>query len=340
MRVGNRYGIQNLGADVRPLALRVTANLGSGEQTSPNGLSLRNQTGEPWEVHELKFYMRPQSNTVGRACGGFVQVALALDEFPITDGFVPTWAVSPAHALDIERLSPNWATKGGGATFFGGNIFPLREDGMYYWKLDHPLYVKPGSAIKTQFNHTGLDTTSITVGMTASGRVLPGTARPASIKVPWVSTWQSDFYEALAAGGPQLSQETQLNNPFSGPLTVERFVGRIQQQLQFISSSEQRTLVSEFGTGPFEQLFTVKHFDSMGNVIAPTGTPFRNCYGYRARSWSVRHQLPSLAYHRIELTKAAIANTQYYTPTPGANQITLVRAQVHVSIVGWREEKI
>ncbi len=341
MHVGNRYGIHNLGADVRPLALRVSAELASGEQTAANTLSLQNQTGDPWEVHEFKFYMRPQSNTAGRASGGFIQAALAMDNFPITDGFVPTWATAPANALDLERLSPNWVTWATNANLFGAGPLAMREDGMYYWKLDHPLYVPPGSAIKTQFNHTGLDPTAIVVGLTASGRVLPSTARPASIRVPWVSCWQSQMYEVLAAGGdPEQSPETQLNNPFGTELHAERFVGRINQVIQYISNSAQQSIVSDIFSGPFERLFRATHLDSTGNLVVPQAGSFRNVYGSRNRAWHVRHTMPPGAYHRVTLTKSAVTAGTVINPGAATDKVIGARAQVQVSLIGWREEKI
>lgn len=347
MHVGNRYGIHNLGADLRPLALRVKANLQSGEQTAPNSLSLQNQTGEPWEIHEFKFYMRSQNPLEGHVAGGFMQAALALDSMPITDGFVPTWAMAPAHALDIERLSPYWATQ---LTSSALNMFgvqpSLREDGMYYWNLDHPLYVPPGSSIKVQFNHTGLNNVAATMGMTASGRVLPGTARPEKIRVPWISTWQSQMYEPLTSGStqgyaqPEISQETQLNNPFDVELKVERFIGRINQVIQYISGTTQYTNVSDLFTGPYDQMFRVKQYDSTGNLIVPLAGGFRNVYGSRNRSWTVRHTMPPGAYNRVELTKIAAAAGIVINPGISTARVVQVRAQAQVSIVGWREESL
>lgn len=340
MRVGARYGIQNLGAEVRPLTLRCEKDLASGEQQSANALSMRNPTDEPFEVHEFKFYMRPQSSTVGRASGGFIQAALALEDWPITAGFVPAWGCSPANALDLERLTPTWARADSNANLFSAEFVPRREDGMYYWKLDHPMYVPPGAAIKVQFSHTGLDSTPVRAGLTASGRVLPGGARPASIRVPWVSCFQSKMVEAIAAAPVELSKETQLNNPFEKPLTVERFVGRIAQQIAFLASSDDQAIVSDLFSGPFERMFRVKHYDATGNLVCPTATYFRNLYGYRNRAWAVRHTMPPGSYHRVELTKiAAVAGTAYVAGS-ATDKVIFARGSAQVSLVGWREEKL
>lgn len=342
MHVGNRYGIHNIGADVRPLALRVSRDLVSGEQTEGNGLSLQNQTGEPWEVHELKFYMRPQSNTSGRASGGFVQAALQMDSFPITDAFVPTWAMSPANALDLERLSPNWATwdTAAGVVNTFGQPMCLREDGMYYWNLDHPLYVPPGSAIKAQFNHTGLDPTAVTVGLTASGRVLPNTARPKTIRVPWISCWQSRMYEALTAYDPEQSKASQLNNPFGVNLQVERFVGRIAQRVQYIGTgTTQQSVVSDFATGPFDVLFRVRQLDSSGNVVVKNAGGFRNVYGARNRAWNTRFVMKPGAYQQVTLEKVAPPAGFVYNPG-GATKVVQAEAQAQISLIGWREETL
>lgn len=343
MHVGNRYGIQNLGADIRPLALRVKADLQPLEQTSPNTLSLQNQTGEPWEIHEFKFYMRPQNSLAGRAAGGFIQAALALDSFPITDGFVPTWGVSPANALDLERISPAWCTwqSASPVNLFGGSKPALREDGMYYWNLDHPLYVPPGSTIKTQFNHTGLNSDPVSVGMTASGRVLPATAKPKKIRVPWVSAWQSQMYDVLPAGAAvETSQETQLNNPFGVDLHVERFVGRINQVIQYIFGTEQFTNISDLFTGPFDRMFRIRQFDATGNPIVPLAGSFRSIYGSRNRAWPVRHILSPGAYNRVELTKLAATAGTVINPGVSTQRVVQARAQAQVSLVGWREETL
>ncbi|MBP6479884.1 MAG: hypothetical protein KA310_03460 [Pseudomonadales bacterium] len=345
MHVGARYGVHNLGASVvRPLVLRCAARLTSGKQSEPNDSALANPTGEPIEVHELKFYMKPVLEAltdIGRVSGGLLSVALWVDKHPITDGFVPVWLLSPAYALDLERISPGWSFAAGSLTNRMVNV-TRREDAFYSWKLDHPLYVGPKSGLSVAFQHTGLDTAVMDAGVSVCARVLPGAAKPGNIRVPWVSAWSSKMFEAFETGD-DLSPTTALKNPFGQDIQVERFVGRINQLAQFVGRFEpgtgsQQASVADEVNGAFERTMSVKHYDSVGNLIVPAYTKFRNVYGYRARAWMTRFKMPAETYHRVALRKSAQAAGVVYPTGIAASNFVQAQAQAQVSLVGWRKE--
>lgn len=337
MRTGGDYTIERL-EDTRPLALHAEVNLASNQESAPNSIALVNPHPEPWEVHEIKFSVRPR-NATQQASGGLLSCGLSLGPEPITDSPVPVWNFGPSYEPDLESVQAfNWGRPAAASFFFPA--WDRRVESYYRWKLDWPLFILPGQAIIPHFRHTGLADVPITAGITVSGRRLLHSPSPRRVKVPFVSVWQSNFYSAVGAAAEEFSPESTLRNQFNKPLTVERFIGRICQRIQsaesFFGPTERFSVVTEAFDGPWAQtLFKVRQNDSMGNVIIRDKTGYRSAYGYRTRAWHCQHVLPPGQYHKVRLNKELPAGLTLSDSPPAT--IVDMQAAAQLSMVGWRE---
>lgn len=332
MRVGGNYGntlgAAALGQKFEPLILRAETLVEVSSNSSPNNQALINPTGEPWEVHEIKFGVRRQSILeTSRATGAALDVNITWCGKRITDGFVPVWNCGAYQAVEEFKALPKTSDVALGQYW-------RAQDAFYGWKLDHPLYVPPGQSLAVEFRNNGLVNFPLKCSVSLIGRVMPRSAKPTKVKVPYVSAWKSDFYEVLLAGGPEVSPETVLFNQTGKPLTVERFVGRMASRVQTDEADGSYVYIDQVSRFPFRgSLFDVKHRMTNGTIVARNWVNFGDAFGWRNYKWTQRHVLEPQTGHIIELRKNAA--------TEGAELRTQVKsatAQAMVSMVGWREE--
>lgn len=327
-----------LGQKFLPLILRAETLVEPSSDATPNNNALINPTGEPWEIHEIKFGVRRESNLIPtRASGAALDVNLAWLGKPMTDGFVPVWSCAPAQAVEEFRGLQQSSAQSIGEYW-------RAQDSFFQWKLDHPLYVPPKSGVTIDFRNNGIVDFPIRASMTLIGRVMPQSARPSTVKVPFVSAWRSAFYDFLAAGGPETSLETVLLNNFAKPLTIERFVGRVAARIQTEESAqlpdpESFVYVDQISRLAFRgSMFEAKHRMTTGEIIARDWVKFGDIYGWRNYKWNMRHVLEQNVGHIVELRKVAPPSDPSATTLNTA--IVSATAQCHVSMVGWREEEV
>lgn len=346
MRLGNKYGnLAKLGQEIRPLVLRATTVLPPFSTQSPNNKSLINPTGEPWEIHEIKFGCRrrtigySESDAGGgyeRPHGSQVDVDISWLGHPVTDGYVPIWLLAPLTASEehaaMQALTYVSANTGSGAD--------RSQECFYRWKLDHPLYMPPGTGLNVSFRNNGLVNTTINQSIMLSGRVLPRSAKPRLAKVPFVSAWKSEFYEFLLGSGVETSDETTLFNTLDKPINVTRFCSRIAQRLQVKESGgptqENYLDVYQSLLNP-NKLFAASMWMTTGDLICRDSTMFNQLFGWRTK-WDVPHVLPPATGYIIMLTKSAEPENGGYRAF-ATYTYEDVRAQCQVSVVGWREEE-
>lgn len=341
MRTGGKYGntlaAAKLGQRFDPLILRAETLVEVGANGSPNNNALINPTGEPWEIHEIKFGVRRETNlTYARATGAALDVNISWCGKPVTDGFVPVWNCGAAQSVEEFRPLPATATLALGEYW-------KSQDSFYSWKLDHPLFVPARTALAVEFRNNGIINIPLRSSIALLGRVMPRSAAPTKVKVPYVSAFKSNFYDFLLAGGPEVSPETVLFNQFKSPLTIERFIGRIAARIQTTEtaagSTESFVYVDQLSRLAFRgSLFSAKHRMTTGDIVARDWVKFGDMYGWRNYKWNVRHILESDVGHIIELRKNAPPSTPFATTLNAA--IVNATAQAHVSMVGWREENV
>lgn len=337
MRTGGKYGntlnAAKLGQRFDPLILRAETLVEVGANGSPNNNALINPTGEPWEIHEIKFGVRRDTNlTYARATGAALDVNIAWCGQPVTDGFVPVWNCGAAQSVEEFRPLP-------GVSIAGLGEYWRSQDSFYSWKLDHPLFVPPKTALSVEFRNNGLVNIPLRSSVALLGRVMPRSAAPTKVKVPFVSAFKSSFYDFLLAGGPETSSEAVMRNPFDAPLTIERFIGRMVQRIQTDEPDGSFVYVDQIARLAFRgSLFSAKHRMTTGDIVARDWVKFGDIYGWRNFKWNVRHLLDPGVGHIIELRKNAPPATPAATTLNAA--IVSATAQAVVSMVGWREENV
>lgn len=336
MRTGgkNILGAARLGQRFDPLILRAEAAVDVSSNASPNNNALINPTGEPWEIHEIKFGVRRESNlAVARAIGASLDVSLSWCGKPITDGFVPVWNCSPQQAVEEHR-----GLMGNPDPNIMGLMFNA-QDCFYTWKLDHPLFIPPRKSVAVEFRNNGIANFALRSSISLVGRVMPRSAAPREVRVPYVSVWKSAFYDFLPAGAAEVSPETVLFNQFRKPLMVERFIGRIVSRIQAIPTAGVHSVfVDQMGDfGWRGSAFSAKHRMTDGSIVAREWARFGDLYGWRNYRSTARHLLEPDVGHVVELRKnAAPANSSI----TAEGEVIAASAQAAVSMVGWREEEV
>ena len=330
MRTGGKNILRHhaLGQRFDPLILRAETLVEPGSNGAPNNNALINPSGEPWEIHEIKFGVRRESDVaLARASGASLDVSLSWCGKPITDGFVPVWSTCPIQAVEEFRGGDDVSSANTGELW-------LQLDSFYHWRLEHPLFMPPRTAIAVEFRNNGIVNNNIRASISLIGRVMPRSARPIKVKVPYVSSWKSSTWY-IGTTGEETSPETVLFNQFGVPLTVERFVGRVAQRIQTLESGVTHVYVDQdVRLGWRGNQFDVKHRMTDGNFVAKNWVKFGDIYGWRNFKWNMRHTLDAGVGHVIDLRKNDIDG-----PTANA-EIVEATAQAAVSMIGWREENV
>lgn len=341
-------------ADVRPIILRVETEVQSNADSEVQSLALMNPTGEPVEIREFKFTVRPKPNVpyvdstpalqTAFVSGGNVGVSLKVAGKPLTNGPIPIWNFGSSYTLGLEDFSFTPADVSGPTQI-------LNLGGHYRFKLDEPLYLPPGVAVEASVKSFGGFESSAFVSIVAIGSVLPHRPTPSKIKVPWVCVYSSKSF-AFEDVGSDSSPETSLINPFNVPLHVRRFVGRIAQisrdealGITYVSDADNPfSVVAGVGTGGalgyYESVFKVRMRDSVGNPLVRAADFFRNVFDGKTRAWETNVKLPPRQYYRVDVEKGNIPGLTFENFVGGLYVPSVSRAQLQVSLVGWREESL
>lgn len=339
-------------SDVRPITLRSSAIIIGNSDEEVNAAPLTNASGEPMEIHEFIFSVRPTDVAIanyGRSglfpSGGQFAVGLSVKDatdfgYAMTNGVIPLWGFGQARQLgQEERLQ---------SILYSAQDLAVSSflNGVYCWKLDHPLYIPPGAKIVPVTRSLGSFTGDAVIGITAIGKILPNTpSSRASYKMPWVCSYLSKSFDFDPAE-EDTSSDNSLYNPFPDkPVTIERFVGRLHMLTNLtvtdgVTSSEQITVQDTsnfddafvgFANVPnnfYSRFLRIRMRDSVGNPIVREKTLFRSVFESATRTWECRHILPPRQFHKVDFYKESAG---------GATNTRPSRLQALVSSVGWRE---
>lgn len=312
-----------------PLSLTATATVASNSSAGVNSIALKNPMGQPMEILEVRF----QLNTIGypgsnlsTILGGMIYCKMDLGEHEITNGFVPTWCFgkweSPLEAFVAVTQLP------------AEQVYIYQT---YIWKLPKPLYVPAGSVLIPTFQHTGLFQNTVEISVTYNCRSFPvGTPPPEKLSLPYVAAYTSKTFERSETETDE-STETDLVNPFSVPLHIQRFVGRLQVFQSNVSvAQETPPTTTAAGSGRVADAPTsyenwqIKMVDMLGRPIVQDFTPFRMVFDAQSRSWEMDNGAvmdPNsyiIAYCRKAAGTGVIEGGPYFS-------------QAFISVVGWRD---
>lgn len=341
-------------ADIRPQTLRSSSTVNANSDAEVSAGPLTNGSGEPMEIHEFIFSVRPSDAAIAQVgssglypSGGQFAVGLAVKDgadfgYAMTNGVVPLWSFGQARQLGQEEVLNSFTRE------FVDYETAYFQVGVYAWKLDHPLYLPPGARIIPVVRSLGGFNGDVEFGITAIGKILASEPKKDGYKVPWVSSYLSKSFN-LTEEGNDSSPDNSLYNPFDRDVTIERFVGRFhiytafdfvfatetfnQSTVMDVSSFDPTLLdpallsITETGNNYYSRVMSLRMRDSVGNPLVREKTLFRSVFESNTRTWEARHVLPPKQYHKVDIFKEAAS----------ATSTLATRIQTSVTSVGWRE---
>ena len=305
-----------------PLHLTASSTFSSGSGGGVNAVSLKNPMGRAMEILEIKWQVSLDTSTNPLTSGdgtgvlgGSMACKLQLGELPLTNGFVPVWSFGRSDLISPEVCVDN---------------FNSREYSEYNWRLSRPLYVPAGAVVLPTFQHRGLLASDITVTISYSARDLPdGYTPPSKEAVPYASSYITKSF-LLTAAGTDVSNETDLSNPFEETLILQRMTGRVP----VISSAVPGfAYENDAASVPGAQM-NIRIVDSYGRPIIRDFAPMRQAFSQVTRSWEMDGQSINMepkSFYRAYIRFDAPINTIVSS--------AVLYGQGHVGLVGYREVK-
>lgn len=304
------------------LQTQLTIPAGGGSFGIADPTTLENPFQAPMWLDEIRFRLPTTDiNTQGVSWAN-VWVELKLGDLPLTKGFVPI-------GLFGRVLSDALTTgeNGNSTSGYSPNIFT--------WKLPKPLFIPAREFLRPTFYfdpYPGAADKVITVAYAC--RPLPkGTPTPKVLNTPWVTFYRPPkiAFAAAGAGSDQSDQSTpsDLYNPWTQDLHVQRFVGRLMGQAQ--GEDQQRmglaSVVVDFNTGMTSTGTLVSAQDSFNNILIRDQTPFAHVFDFLDRAWTVNCTLPPKGFYLFTVDRLWSGYT-----LAAASSLT-----VGIGMVGWRE---
>lgn len=306
-------------ASYSPLLLQaqITAQPG-GEMGLADTTRLENPFQGPMWLDEIRFRL---PSSTGLFAGGYwsgIWCKLRLGDLPITQGNVPI-------ALLGKELNGS----------LQGAIAPY----IFTWKLPKPLFIPARELLRPTIYFSpfvGAAASTVTIAY-ACRPLAVGTPTPRKLNVPWVAAYVPPFQATgvAAADRIDLSQPSDLYNPWRQDLHVQRFVGRLLFQTSSPTgavgepsyiplSAVTPNLEAGLPTSAMGTLVSAQ--DSFNNILIRDPTPFSHIFDFLDRSWTVNAVLPSMGFYQFQVERFW---SQYAT--------TAVTASPAISMVGWRE---
>lgn len=293
-------GPRGLASVRRPIVLTSEVTVDANATKSPDLLRLKNPTGEHFAIREIRFSLRPATGTAFFT-GGTVAAKLDLGTQALTNAHVPVWNFGRYVAREADETNAGAPCQ-------------------FQWKLKHPLYIPAGAGLACEFQHRGMVSTSITASVTYFGHSLDA-AIPPVVQLPWVASFASKVFGVTAADTDS-SSATDLVNPFSTPVYLERFTGR----LNFVRPPLN---LNEAFVADRTVFIRMRH--SSGVPMVREFTHLRQVFGVYPHSWEQRGTVvePGAGYF-VDVDKRATTVTPYVTDG----------VQATIGMVGWRSLKL
>jgi len=301
--------------DSNPIFLTANSTIASNSTGGVNSASLKNPTGGPMEVLEIRFQVKTDANYGSGVGGGFLGCQLDLGKFALTNGFVPVWNFGRADSLIVESV--------------GGTVATTSTYGEYTWRLSKPLYVPAGAVIVPKFQHRGLFKNQISVFVSYSGRTVSPKFKPKSVHLPYAAAYASKVFNYNETGTDN-STETDLVNPHGEQLNLSCFTGRIVNvDTQSLFALEAPIGSSTGGEECGARSLLARMVDMNGRPIVSSFTPFRQAFGALTRSWEMGYKqvMDPISYYTVFLQKNL----------PLVNSTNPQLIQAFVGMVGWRD---
>lgn len=286
---------------------------------APNTGALANPHGLPMEIYEIRFNVYPNNSAANRfdyIAGLGLSVKLDMGGLALVDAKVPVSGFGNYRDTAPLTTSAEFLTDAAVSTF----------PATFSWRLKYPLFVPAGAVVTPTFSHLGQNPFDATAEVTYFCRTLPVDFKPpAQVMVPWVSAWLSKSYDQVSAAGSgtELSNESDIGNPFNVPLEISRLVGNMN--LTYATGA-----IEDFGDFRF-RLGRVAIRSSRGDEIVRAKTLFSTLFSYDWLAWDIPGSFimrPGEFYKVLLATEAV----DYSPETTGQ----LGREQFSITAVGYR----
>jgi hypothetical protein len=271
-----------------------------GSSLAVNEDALKNNTGLPIEVREIKFAF-----TIGAPAGAFEAMigvkTVKGDTKAITQTPIPISLLGIRRSMMSESLVNDSIAIEFSKAFIGQAV----------WRIDTPLYLMPGESLQITIGHRGLIPNSTFVIVTMSGTVVQ--RAPSKRYLPYVAAYigqQIDFSASLTVPG-QSSTEKHLVNALKIPVRIMRFTGRLP--------AIKNNLFTEAGgwsetPDGVENLVAITMRSSNGVPTVRFATPFGRVFEQISASWECQHTLPPGGYYLVNfplITSPNLVNVQF-----------------------------
>jgi hypothetical protein len=302
----------------QPIHLFASAVVQSGGEAGLRAEALSNLTGQPIEIHEIRFNTQvtaPLDNSVQSDPGIFTEVNLDLDGKPITNGYVPIWLMGRNDAYSQSLIV---ATNSGTTAVFSTTTLRLAQ----------PMQMKPGARINAHIRHRGTVTLDATVDVGLAGKVIAG-LKP-STRIPYITAFSgspSDFDQAFT----EITPEAALQNMTKKVVHVDRMLGRVA--LSFVSSTGIISVWDGAAGAHYSRLQRIKLAHSANRPLVRDFLPFGAVFPLMAgNSMEIPFDLAPKEYLVATFDKRPAGTTAgtFYNGT--------YKTQPQVSLIGWREE--
>lgn len=243
---------------MHPIVLDSTVTVGGGEKLAPSSeIALRNAFDEPLLVDAVRMM------TTSLRLGEEIRVRFDLDEFQVSD-FTPI----PLYFASSHN----------------------------FWIPDTPIHVRAHGRLVPQFWNTNeFGDGSQTIRVTYLARKMPKNhRRDSKVKLPWVCSYIGTGRDG-GANSTENSKSTQLCNPFSTPVSVRRFTGRVAANYNSVWNG-----TDEISDLNFRDV-TTRMFDHQRRFVVRDPTPFGVLFSNNDWTWPVSAILPPHGYYTAQV---------------------------------------
>lgn len=328
--------------DSEPITLATITTVNPNESTDVKIDSLRNPTNDIIAIHEFKWTVRGPSigtsASVSVSEGGVATLLQnQLIDSTIEFGFSyngEKLSATQVSAFEFPRSESLYTEQMNAINLSNFNDICQVTSGL--WRLDSPVYLRPGEYIAPVVSHRGLTQTAVDVTLGFSGRIAK--KMPEKRYLPFVARYLSKGLQTGPDATQDSSQEQDLVNSTDQILQVKRFTGRVTTySFESIISTVEGNGPGTLAFGPAydtEQaaiggdFLTILLRDSRGYSIVRNPTPFRDVFPAPLRAWECDHLLPPGAYYIADLVE-----------DDGGLLAEGFQIQVGIAMVGYRETR-
>lgn len=320
-----------------PLLLYATGSVSYGKEATLDADDLQNDFQRDIEITEIRFMFWANGSSQNgtnswHSSGPLVRVKLKMGRIDLTNGFVPAWLFGPPIQRIAEVVQGKVSQPGNASTW-----------SYYRWKLPVPLIVPHGSTLLPTFQYlspvspAGLQGSlpnAIECHIAMVGRSLKDNL-PRTLRVPYVTAWIPDV-------GSLVSNDRHLVNPFTVPMRVQRFLGRIAAPTAFppFGYTDSLGYLSYRSATPFYPAGTpplaagvarhveerLRLYDHVGYQIVPGMVPWNQVFSLPRAELPVGRMLEARGWYTAVLENGVLNIPDTDVPM--------------ISMVGWREEEL